>query len=68
MYIRMLVVMAINLFAVRYVLCALGQEDYGIYNVVAGLVTMLQSVGLIISTSTQRFFSYAIGEQNYKKL
>ena len=64
----MLVVMAINLFAVRYVLCALGQEDYGIYNVVAGLVTMLQSVGLIISTSTQRFFSYAIGEQNYKKL
>lgn len=68
MYIRMLVVMAINLFAVRYVLCALGQEDYGIYNVVAGLVTLLQSVGMIISTSTQRFFSYAIGEQNYKKL
>lgn len=68
MYIRMLIVMAINLFAVRYILCALGQEDYGIFNVVAGLVTMLQSVGLIISTSTQRFFSYAIGEQNYKKL
>ncbi len=68
MYIRMLIVMAINLFAVRFVLRALGQEDYGIFNVVAGLVTMLQSFGAIFATSTQRFLSFALGKRQYEYL
>lgn len=68
MYFRMLIVMVINLFTVRYILCALGQEDYGIFNVVAGVVTMLQSVGAIFATSTQRFFSFALGKKQYDYL
>ena len=44
LYIRMIIVMIVNLFAVRIVLKALGTEDYGVYNVVAGKITMLSCV------------------------
>ena len=58
----MAIVMVINLYVVRLVLKALGVVDYGIYDVVAGIVVMLSSVTNVLSMSTQRFFSYAIGE------
>lgn len=58
----MAIVMAINLYVVRLVLKTLGVVDYGIYDVVAGIVVMLSSVTNVLSMSTQRFFSYAIGE------
>lgn len=41
LYIRMIFLMLINLYASRIVLTALGVEDYGIYNVVGGVVAML---------------------------
>ena len=62
LYIRMMVVMLINLYTVRLVLNALGVEDYGVYNVIAGVIIMLQSVSSVLSTATQRFYSYSIGE------
>jgi O-antigen/teichoic acid export membrane protein len=68
LYIRMMVVMAINLYTVRLVLNALGAEDYGIYNVVAGVITMLMSVSSVLSTATQRYYSYSIGENKLKRL
>lgn len=68
LYIRMVIVMVINLFTVRIVLSALGQEDYGIYDVVAGFVSMLQGVSMVLSSSTQRFYSYALGTQDCSKL
>lgn len=68
MYLRMFIVMGINLFTVRYVLKALGQEDYGIFNVVAGIISMFQSIGMILATSTQRFLSFAIGRKDNKKI
>ena len=64
----MAVVMVINLYLVRLVLHLLGTEDYGIYNVVAGVITMLSSVTIVLSTSVQRFYSYSIGEQDHKKI
>ena len=64
----MAVVMVINLYLVRLVLHLLGTEDYGIYNVVAGVITMLSSVTIVLSTSVQRFYSYSIGEHNDKKI
>lgn len=51
LYVRMLVVMIINLYTVRLVLNALGIEDYGIYNVVAGVIIMLQSVSSVLSSA-----------------
>lgn len=62
LYVRMLLVMLINIFSVRYVLKGLGVVDYGIFNVVAGLVTMFSSLSSIVSSATLRFHSYAIGE------
>lgn len=54
--------MLINIFSVRYVLKGLGVVDYGVFNVVAGLVTMFSSISSILSSATLRFHSYAIGE------
>lgn len=68
LYLRMMVVMFINLFAVRILLNSLGTEDYGIYNVVAGVVTMLVCVTAVLSTATQRYLSFALGEKDYPKL
>ncbi|MDD3489072.1 MAG: oligosaccharide flippase family protein [Paludibacter sp.] len=68
LYIRMLVVMIINLYAVRLVLKALGVEDYGIYNVIAGVITMLYSVSSVLASATQRFYSYSIGENAFDRL
>lgn len=62
LYIRMFAVMLINIFSVRYVLKGLGVIDYGVFNVVAGLVTMFTSLSSILSSATLRFHSYAIGE------
>lgn len=64
----MAVVMVINLYLVRLVLHLLGTEDYGIYNVVAGIITMLSSISIVLSTSVQRFYSYSIGEHDDKKV
>ncbi|OYP73288.1 hypothetical protein CIK94_08735, partial [Prevotella sp. P4-51] len=50
LYIRMIVVMAVNLYTVRIVLKALGMEDYGIYNVVAGVITMLSSFSSVLAS------------------
>lgn len=64
----MIVVMIINLYAVRLVLNALGVEDYGINNVVAGIITMLSSVSSVLSTATQRYYSYTIGQNKLEQL
>ena len=68
LYARMIVVLLINLYTVRVVLRALGTEDYGIYNVVAGVITMLTSFSSVLSSATQRFFSYSLGNGNQEQL
>lgn len=60
LYIRMFFVMAVSLFSVRIVLKALGVVDYGIYNVVGGVVTMLSFLSGSMATSSQRYFSIEI--------
>ncbi|ULB33523.1 MATE family efflux transporter [Proteiniphilum propionicum] len=65
--IRMIVVMIINLYIVRVVLDALGVEDYGIFNVVAGVITSLSFLSNVLATSTQRFYSMALGEDNNER-
>lgn len=64
----MLFVMLINIFSVRFVLKGLGVVDYGIFNVVAGLVTMFNGLSNVVSSATLRFHSFYIGEGNEKKV
>ena len=71
LYIRMLFGMVVSLFTSRVVLDALGVEDYGIYNVVGGVVAMFSLLSTALSTSISRFVTFEIGkgdEYNLKKV
>lgn len=61
LYFRMILVMAATLFTTRIVLKNLGVEDYGIYNVVAGLVSMFAFLNSSMVGATQRFLSFELG-------
>lgn len=68
LFVRMFILMLINLYAVRLLLRALGEEDYGIFNVVAGVVTMLSCLSTVLALATQRFYSDADGRKDQKRL
>lgn len=52
LYFRMVLTMFIGLFSVRIILNVLGEEDYGIYNVIGGVVTMLAFLNNSLSSAT----------------
>ena len=58
LYIRMVLIMLINLYVVRVVVDALGNKDYGIYNTVAGIVMMLSFIANTLSVACQRYYSH----------
>ena len=60
--------MAVSLYTVRVVLNVLGAEDYGIYNVVAGVVTMFGFLSGAMATASQRYFSFDIGKGDFDSL
>ncbi len=62
LYGRMLFLMLVSLYTSRVILNALGVEDYGIYNVVGGLVVMSSFFRTTMAGATQRFLSYSIGK------
>lgn len=68
LYFRMILMMCINLYTSRLVLHALGVEDYGIFNVVGGVIVMFSFLTDSMTASTQRFLSFELGSGNKKKL
>lgn len=68
LFARMSVITIINLYAVRLVLSGLGEIDYGLYNTIIGVVTLSTFVSGVLSQSTQRFYSFSLGQQNYGRL
>ncbi|MDO6440390.1 oligosaccharide flippase family protein [Cyclobacterium sp. 1_MG-2023] len=68
LYVRMIISMGVSLYSVRIVLNTLGVEDYGLYNVVGGVVALLSFLPGSMASATQRFFSHALGEDNQEKL
>ena len=58
LYVRMLFVLFVSLYISRVVLNTLGIEDYGIYNVVAGFVSLFGFLNATLSSSMQRFYNY----------
>ncbi|WP_205748791.1 MATE family efflux transporter [Emticicia sp. CRIBPO] len=60
--------MAVTLYTYRIVLNTLGVVDYGIYNVVGGIVTFFSFFSGTMASATQRFFSFALGQDNFEKL
>lgn len=68
LYVRMLFMMAINLYTSRVVLNTLGVEDYGIYNVVGGVVAMFGFINGSMASATQRYITFALGKGNFENL
>lgn len=68
LYFRQILIMLVSLYTVRVVLSVLGAEDYGIYNVVAGIVTMFGFLSGAMATASQRFFSFELGKGNKHEL
>ena len=60
----MLLIMAVSLYTSRVVLQALGVEDYGIYNVVGGIVVLFTFINNAMVTSTQRFLNFELGKND----
>ena len=64
LYFRQILILLVSLYTVRAVLEALGAQDYGIYNVVAGVVTMFGFLSGAMATASQRYFSFEMGRGN----
>ena len=67
LYIRMLIILIISLYTSRVVLSVLGADDFGIYNVVGGVVVLFSFLTTSMTSSTQRFLNYYIGLNDDKK-
>lgn len=68
LYIRMLFMMSVSLYTSRVVLNVLGVEDFGIYNVVGGIVAMFGFLNSAMSSSTQRYITFELGKKNFNQL
>lgn len=68
LYFRMLFLMAVSLYTSRVVLNALGVEDFGIYNVVGGVVAMFSMLSGSLSSAITRFITYELGTGNRENL
>lgn len=62
LYFRMLLLMVITLYTSRVILNALGVQDYGIYNVIGGLVAMFSVLSNSLSSAISRFITFELGK------
>lgn len=63
LYIRLLVTMGINIYSSRIILNTLGIDDYGIYNIVAGVIVLFSFLNSSMSSATSRFITYELGKE-----
>ena len=63
-YAQLIITAFITLFSVRFVLQALGEEDYGIYMLVAGVVALLKVLSGSMSNTSMRYMSHSLGKND----
>lgn len=68
LYVRMFIMLVIGLYTSRVILNTLGVSDYGIYNVVGGVVTVLSFLNSAMAGATQRYINIALGKREQKQL
>lgn len=68
LYVRMLFGMLVSLYTSRVILQTLGVEDYGVYNVVGGVITMFTFLNGAMSSATSRYITFEIGKGNMEQL
>lgn len=64
LYFRMLLNMIVSFYTSRIVLDALGIDDFGIYNVVGGIVVLFTFLNTAMSSATQRFLTFELGKKS----
>lgn len=67
LYVKILISLGISLFTMPLILRALGESDYGVYHLVAGVISMLSFLNASMAVSTQRYLSVSIGEGDKNK-
>ena len=68
LYTRQILILIVSLYTVRVVLNVLGIEDYRIYTVVGGVVSLFSFLSHTMASATQRYFSFAIGQEDLDRL
>jgi O-antigen/teichoic acid export membrane protein len=68
LYSRQIIIMIVSLFTSGIILRTLGVVDYGVNNVVGGVVSMLSFLTGSLSSTTQRFLNVEIGKNNTSEL
>lgn len=68
LYIRMFISVIVSLYTSRVVLQTLGVEDYGIYGVVGGIVSMMGFINASMSGATSRFLTFELGRGDFSRL
>jgi O-antigen/teichoic acid export membrane protein len=67
-YLRAIITSVISLYSTKLILNALGAEDFGLYNVVGGMISMLAFLNAAMTTATQRYISYHLGTDNIDRV
>ncbi|UYQ92359.1 hypothetical protein MKQ68_19940 [Chitinophaga horti] len=68
LYGKMLITIVISLYSTRLVLNALGANDFGLFNLISGVIAMLSFVNMAMTLSTQRYMSYSLGGGDTEQL
>ena len=68
LYVRMMLLLVINLYTSRVILNELGVDDYGIYNVVGGIIVILSFLNSAMASGTQRFMNVEMGRKDQNAL
>jgi O-antigen/teichoic acid export membrane protein len=66
LYLRMIISMGVALYTSRVIIRVLGIDDFGIYNIVGGVVVLFSFVSTSLKNSTQRFISYELGKDDHE--
>ena len=67
-YVRYVITIFVSLYSTRIILNSLGVVDFGIFNLITGLVTMLSFLSIAMATSTQRQISFYIGNNETSQI
>ena len=68
LYVRMVLVMLVGLYTSRVIIDALGQDHFGIYDAVGGIVMMVSFISTTMSSACQRYYSYEMTKGNLEEL
>ncbi len=68
LYVRMAFLMIVSLFTSRVILQALGVEDFGIFNVVGGIISMFTILSGSLTNAITRFITFELGKNNMERL